>query len=350
MERKVLIRIRFILIATLCVLVFTGCPSIPREEQIRIEKEGEEILTKALLENYGLGSGDFRIISKNITWYTVQGFNTADYQIKVGDKVVNAEVDIDTGEVFTDYYGKEFEELLTDYLDQKMENIPVFKEMSLQKIGFYFYPKLAEGEYIFMPHGVLPASIAPEGFEEYLKKCEQDGSLIVSLSMVWYSKEQREVPDDLLSLLTGEKNKIPTRLEIKHLACESDVGLQPTDWIEKCYLSIDGARDHDVFDYLKVNENLFIQRTFDSYEAMMAGKGTFHAEFDNKGYLHITPGNENYMLFIKDMKEGTEIRRAMFSDEPEEETLHWYPLEITKYSDNWYMCEVQGWRIVIEEK
>ena len=136
MERKVLIRIRFILIATLCVLVFTGCPSIPREEQIRIEKEGEEILTKALLENYGLGSGDFRIISKNITWYTVQGFNTADYQIKVGDKVVNAEVDIDTGEVFTDYYGKEFEELLTDYLDQKMENIPVFKEMSLQKIGF----------------------------------------------------------------------------------------------------------------------------------------------------------------------------------------------------------------------
>ena len=222
--------IGILMAVTLCTVLLTGCPNVSDEEMERLRTSGRELLKQALLENYGWKENDYQILSEKVIPKTAQGFSSANYQLVIGDRTVMAEVDISKEEVFTDYYGKEFEGALAAYLDWKMECSPTFREMSLQRLSFTFQP--LAGKTDEMLSGTIPVSVSPEDFDAYLETCENDDCLNVVLKVAWYSKELTEIPEYLLSRLCPEKSKIPTCLIVEHFACEPDAELQLTDWVE----------------------------------------------------------------------------------------------------------------------
>ena len=350
--RRFFSRIRFLLVVTFCIMSLSGCGGgdISESEREQLREKGREMLGQLLRESYGWGAADYRILSEDETHWRSQGFSSVCYRLKVGDKDVTADVNIDRKEVFTDYYREEFEIALNAYLDRKMEGISIFREMSLQRASVFFYP--LAGGYDHMAVGTIPASLTPDGFDAYLENCEQNGNLYVKLTVAWFSKGNGAVPEDLLNLLTEENNKIPQRLVVDHFACEYNTELQPTDWVESCSFDKKMLPPYiqNLYEYLKVSDKLVIRRTLSSNEPEInAKKGIpIRASFDNNGYLHITPGGESYDLFLKDMKEGTEIRCALEANS-EPHKMSSKP-EKTPYFDDWYMDLVRGWSILIEEK
>ena len=344
MRKRFWHRIAFLLMAIVCVALLTGCPNTSEEERKRLKNDGRALLKQSLQDNYGLGENDYQILSENVTPKSAQGFSSAKYQLKVGDKVVTADVHISLKEVFTDYYGKEFEEALTAYLDRKMEESQVFQEMALQRMSVRFYP--VPDTFGGMAEGTIPASVAPEGFEAYLEKCEQEKVLQVTLTVAWYSKESK-IPENLLKQLSD--SKIPTSLVVEHFAVESDATVQLTDWVETCWLFTEGEPVHRIYEYQKLKEDLVVRRRYYSYEDAEAANGSgIQAEFDSDGHLHITPGREVYALYLRNPKDGTVIRSAY-----EEGTAPSEYADVPKkdeYFDDWYYCMTEGWDIVIEEK
>ena len=344
MRRRFLHRIVFLLTAIVCVALLTGCPNISEEKLEQLKKDGRAILKQELQDTYGWGEADYQILTEEVTPKSAQGFDSVKYQLNVGDKIVTADVNIDLKEVYTDYYGKEFEETLTAYLDRKMEGSQVFREMALRRMSVSFNP-LSDG-FCYMATGTIPASLTPEGFEAYLEKCEQERVLNVALKVAWYSKEPK-VPENLLRQLS--KSRIPNSLIVEHFAVESDETVQLTDWAETCVFDADGGTDHSIYEYLQVKEDLFIRRTYSSYEEMEAADGTgIYAVFDSDGHLHITPGDQYYYLFLKNPKEGTVIRDAY--EEGAAPTDYCDVPWKNEYFDDWYIDGVMGWNIVIEEK
>ena len=344
MRKRFLHRIAFLLMAIVCVALLTGCPNISEEEWERLKNDGRALLKQALQDNYGLKESDYKIQAEDVIPKSAQGYNSAKYQLKVGEKFVTAEVHIDEKLVFTDYYGKEFEEALTAYLDRKMEDSQIFRTTSLKRMDIRFWP-LVSG-HTGMAMGTIPASVVPEGFEAYLEKCEEEKVLNVSLWVVWYSKESK-VPENLLKRLLNEEGSILTGLQVAHFATDPDDAIQLKDLVENCYFSSSSDR-HSIYEYLQVKENLVVRRTYDSYEEKDAANGAgIQATFDGDGHLHITPGKEYYSLFLRDVKEGTAIRYAL---EEGASPSEYSTAETDMYFEDWYVYTAPGWNIVIEEK
>ena len=223
MKRRFLRWIGALLTMTLCAVLLTGCgPSY--EERAKLTEDGHELLTQALLEGYGWESNEYLILSVQVTPSTADGFSNGEYRLKKGDTEFTALVDISHKEVFTDYYGEEFGEVLLDYLKRKMESSPSLQDISLQINSVTAYPPIFDWHFSRGRNEnvkMIPATVTPEGFEAYLESCEQDGSLIVDMKTAWYSKEMREMPEDLLKTLSP-KGKLPKSLIIEHYSCEPE--------------------------------------------------------------------------------------------------------------------------------
>lgn len=311
-------------------------------EQQQMLLEGRELLTQALKDNYGLKDDDYQIISKEPYWGSAYGYDAIVYKLEVGDKDVNAEVDIRYREVFTDYYGKEFEEALTSYLDRKMESNAKYTEMGLKSLSVTYYC-LSGGDET-MENGIIPASVKPDGFEEYLKSCDKDGSLCVDMNVAWYSEESKVVPEDLKDIVSPDNGKLPAYLTVNHFNCGNDAVLKPTNLVDMCMCSFSqeklGFNDkvyRRSYEYLQVAEDLIVGRYFDSYYPKDdVNDNDFHAELDNKGHLHITPANDYYNIYVRDTRDDANIRfiyKRESEDKVEFEPV--YMKKCTLYED-WY--------------
>lgn len=309
-------------------------------EQQQMLLEGRELLTQALKDNYGLKDDDYQIISKEPYWGSAYGYDAIVYKLEVGDKDVNAEVDIRYREVFTDYYGKEFEEALTSYLDRKMESNAKYTEMGLKSLSVTYYC-LSGGDET-MENGIIPASVKPDGFEEYLRSCDKDGSLCVDMNVAWYSEESKEVPKDQEDIVSPDNGKIPAYLIVNHFNCGNNAVLEPMNLVDMCWFSQEklGFNDkvyHRSYEYLQVTDDLIVGRYFDSSMTKDAvNDNDFHAELDNKGHLHITPANDYYNIYVRDTRDDANIRfiyKRESEDKVEFEPV--YMKKCTLYED-WY--------------
>lgn len=272
------------------------------KEQQQMILQGRALLTLALKNNYGLKDDDYRIISEKPYWGSAYGCDAIVYSLKVGDKDVNAEVDISYREVFTDYYGKEFEEVLTSYLDRKMESHAKYTEMGLKRLSVTYY--CLAGCNNHMDTGMIPTSVKPDDFEEYLGSCDIDGSLCVDMNVAWYSEESKEVPEDLEDIVSPDNGKIPAYLTVNHFNCGNDAVLKPTNLVDMCSFSQEKLGFNDKvyrrsYEYLQVTDDLIVGRYFDSSMPKEAVyDNDFHAVLDNKGHLHITPANDYYNIYV----------------------------------------------------
>ena len=317
-------RIVVLLTTLLCMVLLTGCPRrMTKEEEERYLSFGRPKLTQAMKEDYQLEEGDYQILSQDIFWQSAYGYSAVKYVLEAGNKTFQVTVNLGTDEIFSDvhgeelltksetfsdYYGKEFEEVLTAYLDEKMESVPKMQEASKQMLSVEFGPPEATEAC----RGMIPTSISPEEFGAYLESCEQEHLLNVNLTIAWYSTEEEELSENLLESLRQGTDRLPSYLEVKRFACEKKEELDPTDLkeIRSYYIGKDGMYEQATitYDYFEVSENLVVRRRFSDDKARDTREGNgFGARVDKYGYLTIYPSDEHYDLFFRDGEEGTNV-------------------------------------------
>jgi hypothetical protein len=298
-----------LLMATLWLVMLTGCPPRHTEEEERqVLSSGQSKLTQALEEHYGLKEGDFQIASSDIYWQSAYGYAAVKYSIEAGDKTFMATVNLDSDEVFTDYYGKEFEEKLTAYLVEKMDGVSNLREAPIQILAVEFNQPGAEEA----SKGMIPAALSPEDFATYLEESEKEQSLNVTLTLAWYSEDAQGLSDNLLELLAQGTDRLPSSVTVKRFACEQKEELHPMDLKEVRYYYIDheGAYDQysTTYDYREVSENIVVRRSLDDYKMQDPEEvNRFTAQVDVKGHLSLYPENEYYDLYFKEIPEETKI-------------------------------------------
>ncbi len=225
MKKRVYLRIGVLLMVTLCAVLLTGCPNVTDQEMAQLTADGEELLKQALLENYGWESQDYQLVSWQVTPSSAAGFSYAKYQLKKDGVDFAAYVDISCKKVFTDWYGEEFGKFICAYLEQRIGESPAFRDKSIQITSVTFKPPVLYAMSVkeLGSMKVIPATVTPEGFEEYLKECEQGGSLIVIVKVAWYAESQEEIQEDLLTKrLMSPSGKFPDTVIIEHFVGESE--------------------------------------------------------------------------------------------------------------------------------
>ena len=325
----------FCLMASLCMALLTGCPSRhTKEEEDAILSTGIEKLTQALEGHYGLKEGDWQIVSQKIFWGSAYGFNAVSYSLKAGDRDFTATVHTDdSGEVYTDYYGKEFEEALVVYLNEKMEEIPEYQQETLKLFSVKFSQELAGNA----TEGMIPASVSPEDFSMYLEKCEQDWLMNVQLTLTWFSEDPKQISDELQGLITqGLDGPKKTYLTVKRFACDANEKPDPMDLREDyAYLPWDDPK-HSVttYEYFELDENLILQGSYVGDLTLTPEEnGRFWATVNTEGTLRVFP-DDSYYMFVKYGVEGMEI--SYKNKDPE--YVSTVKLEKDPYFEDW--CRV----------
>ena len=336
-----------LLMATLWLVMLTGCPPRHTEEEERqVLSSGQSKLTQALEENYGLKEGDFQIASSDIYWQSAFGYEAVKYSIEAGDKTFMVTVNLDSDEVYTDYYGKEFEETLTAYLIEKMEDLPNLREAPIQILTVEFnQPSASEAG-----KGMIPASLSPEDFETYLEKwCEKEQLLNINLTLAWYSEDAEGLSENLLELLTKGTDKIPSYVAVKRFACERKDELHPMDLkeIHSYYIGHDGTYQQYVttYDYYEVNENLVVRRTLHDDKPQDPNEvNRFKVRVDIKGHLSLYPEDEYYDLFFKGLPEETKVLYRK-----KDSKSKYYNVTLFKDSlfENWSYGHIKGDRTIV---
>lgn len=339
----------FLLMASVCMFLLTGCPrKISEEERQQVLSSGRAMLAQALEECHGLKEGDWQIVSENVYWGSAYGYEAVKYSIEAGEESFQAAVNLDSNEVFTDYYGEEFEKTLTSYLEGKLESVPKLKEAPVQTC----YVKFSQAKAEKPTEGMLPAALSPEGFEAYLEKCEREPLLNVSLSLAWYGTDAPNLSVNYLSLLTKETGRLPDYLTIDYFDCEMSDELDPMDLRESLsyYLCDDGSgyKQYAAFyDYYEVNERLVVQRLLDGGKAgESAERNKFKVKVDGDGYLTVYPEKEYYTLYLKGAEEGSMI--SYRTDDPGQ--LFSVTLKKASIFKDWCFSEsVRGdWKIMAQ--
>ena len=73
-----------LLMATLWLVMLTGCPRRHTEEEERqVLASGQSKLAQALEEHYGLKEGDFQIASSDIYWQSAYGYEAVKYSMRL---------------------------------------------------------------------------------------------------------------------------------------------------------------------------------------------------------------------------------------------------------------------------
>ncbi|MBQ9489993.1 MAG: hypothetical protein IKQ25_09605 [Lachnospiraceae bacterium] len=335
-----------LLMATLWLVMLTGCPRRHTEEEERqVLASGQSKLAQALEEHYGLKEGDFQIASSDIYWQSAYGYEAVKYSIEAGDKTFRAMVNLDSDEVFTDYYGKEFKEKLTAYLVEKMDGVSNLREAPIQILAVEFnQPSASEAG-----KGMIPASLSPEDFETYLEKwCEKEQLLNINLTLAWYSEDAEGLSDNLLELLTKGTDKIPSYVTVKRFACERKDELHPMDLKEiySYYIGHNGTYQQYVttYDYYEVSNNLVVRRTLRDNVELDSATYRFTARVDVKGHLSLYPEDEYYDLFFKGLPEETKVLYRK-----KDSKSKYYNVTLFKDSlfENWSYGHVKGDQTIV---
>ena len=344
----------FFLMASLCIAFLTGCPrKHTKEEEEQLLSYGREKLTQALEEHYGMKEGDWQIDSCDIYWGSSHGYEGVKYVIKTGDATFQAMVTEEnlyygSDDVFTDYYGKEFEETLAAYLNEKWESLPEWQQGTVQMLSVDFCWPGAAGA----TRGMIPASVSPEDFGTYLEKCEQERLLDVYHTMAWYSADPEDTMENLRTFLMQDTGKLPSSLLALHFTHSLDEGLRPTDLLKSVNLYYDAGdgslnQYFTTYEYYEVDEDLIIRRShYGETVWKPEEKPSFQPKVDAKGYLCINPSdNTYYELFCNRGTEGTYVNYRKKDDK----TFYKKTLRKAPYCENWCFFEIRGdWNVEVK--
>ena len=341
-------RILFLLIAAACMVLLSGCPRrITKEEEEQLLSSGHAMLTQAMKEDYQLEEGDFQIVSRKIFLGSAYGYEAIKYELEAGDRMFQVTVNLGFEKVFSDYYGKEFEEALTAYLSEKLESIPRFEEASAQLLSVVFYQEGTDEA----SWGMIPSSISPEEFGSYLEERERDKQLTVTATMAWCSADPEDTLEELRTFLVQEEGGLPASLTVMQFAHPMDEELCPTDLL-KCvdfYHSVgDGSikQYFTTYEYVEVDENLIVRRVrYGDTAWKNEGMQSFKVKVDVNGNLSFYPEDGSYDLFYKGGTEGTYLKCLK-----DDNRLYRLMLEKAPFCENW--CIINGikgdWSILIE--
>ena len=321
------------------MVLLTGCP--PRhteEEKEQHISSGCEILTRALEENYGLKEGEWQITSQKIDWASAYGFDAMEYSIESGGMTFEAAVLIDTGEVFTSFYGKEFGEMLDAYLKEKLEGVPEYRQETIQILSMKFCQQSVDE----ITEGMIPVSVFPKDFEAYLEKCEQEDLLNVRLTLAWNTEEPKEISYDLLAQLTQGTCKLPSNLEVKRFVHETGKEPGPMDLKEEYFYYDNKMQCVMTYEYDEVDENLIVRRRHSGDTVWEPeGKSSFNTMVDKNGHLSIYPEDEFYDLYFKGVEEGTKVFFLM-KDSKSINKLYSRLLVKDPYFEDWCYATLKG--------
>ena len=334
------------------LLMLTGCPRAHSQEEIdAIKKKADECLAEALETHCGLKTGSYEILSSEFDY---RGYPqpAKTYQIRVGEENYQAVVFCDGPyETYTNYNSAGFEDVLKEYLKEKFGEPSELQAADFEVASVDFWPTPI---YYFVDPDMkdwrlLPASVKPEGYADYLKQCQEKDEIQVDVTIDCYGEIDLKALDG--AKLFGERGrKFPyygmlQDVVIEHYGCSADAVSGPADLIESCefYRIYEHAGDDEfkklsVYEYVEVGDGFLIR-------GVKQDDATLSATIKD-GYIYVTPGAKKYDIFSKAGREGAVLRNGITQDCRKENAAKRNWKKSDRYDSWWYVDKVVGWYIL----
>jgi hypothetical protein len=334
------------------VLLLTGCPRrVTQEEQDAIKKRADESLTQALEENCGLKEGDYEILSGELT-YLGYPHPIQTYQIRVGEETYNAVVNCEGYETYVNYNSEGFEEQLKNYVKEKISEGSELQSVDFEIASVVYWPAAVDYfDTMVKEWKLLPASVKPEGYDEYLKLCQKQSEIKMEVKAECFGEMDLESLDS--TKLFGERVEkfsygTLRKFTIDHYACSADASPKPTDLVETCVFVGDSSgqisteKKISVYEYLTVGDSYLIRGVKKEGEQISATL--------EDGQIKILPGTDKYDLFTQETKEGLAIKNGITQDCTLDHAQRRTWKKSPKYDSWWYVDQVVGWYILPNEE
>ena len=323
MKNKSIILLILCIGLLLTTLIFSGCNDMPKKEEVeRILALSDPVIEGALSSAYGFTAGKDYLSDGHVTRNCI-----AEYGFEINGSKYKAFVDIYSPEitVYSDYYNKEFEDLLKGKILDSVNGVDIFSGCEYD-VNLFSFRDSTPGKYNlkFLGTQMFPTFVTPDNLDEYLTSFDKS-PLNINLVLTYYGPADLKVSEEKVKLIW--KDFYPTQdveMDIYHYEEKNSPDFK--NFIEEYHLSSQNSYwGHTEYTYFDLTDGVILRSPY-------AEKSGFEYFADNNS-LYIKADYFIYQLFISDerISQGDNYTRYYIDTKgkKQEITESWYDTYIS---------------------